>query len=590
MPNLRISTNTIRFFFKTRTVYGLIFLVLTGWSLLLSISDHWTGDRIQHDVLEYYSYLPATFICKDISLKNPCEGRYWTFHTPNGRRAFRMTMGMSISYLPFFTIAHFIAPVFHEKQDGYSDPYQKMILFSSLFYAVLGLVFTFKALKIFFSERIAFITSLLLFFSTNLLNYSSIDAGTAHAFLFGMGAVFIYLVIKWHECVTFSRTIAIGLVLGLMTLTRPTSVLFAVLFLLYNITTKKEFIEKISFLFKNYMHLLVMGLSVFIIISPQLMYWKYVTGNWVYYSYTGQTFFWKHPHIIDGLFSFRKGWFIYTPILFIAWWGIFYIQKKVSQLFLPLVVFFSIFCYVTFSWWCWWYGGSFGQRSLVDTYGLMAFPLAGIISYASHKKVVKIFFVFACFFFVALNFFQSWQYSTGLLHYDAMTKDAYLKVFSKTTDTWDYYHALWEPDYLRAYQGKSEKFEPEELYGSKIAIKPYNLKFLSLRNLDTLAADTFEDSNLQHFTVVKVDANHVAIQASNNKFISVDKNKYNGLYAQCDTVCESAKFRIVFLNENYIALISSDNKYFRINYDTNLLIADSDSLSPESRWRVYFKN
>lgn len=574
---------------KIRITYGLVFLILLGWSIMLSSTDHWSVDRIQSDVINYYAYLPATFICKDITLKNSCCDKFWFETAPNGGKVIKGAIGMSIAYFPFFMIGHFAAPLFHETQDGYSDPYQKMILLASLLYALLGLIFTFKSLKIFFSERVAFISSSLLFLSTNLLYYSTLEPGMPHTFLFGLCSVFIYLVIKWHEHVSYIRAGLIGIILGFMILIRPTSILFFLLFVLYNIKTKKDILEKISFLFKNFSHLIVIGICVFIMYMPQLAYWKYITGQWIYYSYGNETFFWKNPHIVEGLFGFRKGWFIYTPAMFLACIGIFYLRKYVRPLFLPVLVFLPLFCYIMFSWWAWWYGGSFGQRTFVDTYGLMAFPLAGIVAQVSQKKIIK-YILSLCFaFLIVLNFFQSWQKTKGLIHWDSMTRTAYFMEFGTTKQNPEYYHSLWTPDYYRASQGKSEYFELDEFYNSNIAITTYNLQFLSLCNGDTLAANTFVDRQLQHFTIQKIGDKLIALRAANNKYVGVDRNNQNRLYVKSDTVGDSEKFNVIFSKENYITLISSAKKYVRINYDTNFLVADSDILRPECRLRVYFE-
>ena len=62
MSMFKINRNSVKVFFKFRSTSALIFLAISGWILMLSISNNWTKDRIQYDVLEYYSYLPATFI------------------------------------------------------------------------------------------------------------------------------------------------------------------------------------------------------------------------------------------------------------------------------------------------------------------------------------------------------------------------------------------------------------------------------------------------------------------------------------------------------------------------------------------------
>lgn len=575
---------------RFRSVRLLVFTVLFSWVAFISICDSWPSDRIQNDVLEYYSYLPATFICHDIALENPCEGRYWPAIAPNGGRVFKMTMGMSMVYLPFFTVAHFIAPLFNEPQDGYSDPYQKMILLASLFYALLGLIYTFKSLQHFFSEQVSFITTMLIFFSTNLFYYSSIEPGMTHSFLFGLGSVFIYLTIKWNEQVTYRRTLLLGLLFGLMVLIRPTSILFFVFFLLYNVKSINTFNKRALFFLQNYLHILLIVCSAFLVLFPQLMYWKHVTGDWIYYSYGSETFFWTSPHILDGLFSFRKGWFTYTPIMLFAVLGVYYYRKVKSPFLLPLLIFLPLFIYVMLSWWCWWYGGSFGQRAFIDIYCIMAFPLASVVSHFLQKKVAAIVLSICFVLFSVLNIFQSWQYAKGVLHYDSMTKETYVKAFGEVKPSLDYYHALWEPDYNRAVKGKPEVFDKEEIFNTTIALKIWNLKYLSLRSDDILIADTFEKKYFQHFKIIKTGKNKGIIVAANNKYVGVGKHEGGCLTAVFDSIGKLEQFDVLFFENNYISLRSSENKYVRIDYETNLLFADSDSNTADCMLRVVFED
>ena len=56
---------------------------------------------------------------------------------------------------------------------------------------------------------------------------------------------------------------------------------------------------------------------------PQMIYWKEMTGRWLYFSYgSDERFFFGDPAIIKGLFSYRKGLFIYTPLLLFAFAGV----------------------------------------------------------------------------------------------------------------------------------------------------------------------------------------------------------------------------------------------------------------------------
>src|SRR6185436_10253555 len=115
----------------------------------------------------------------------------------------------------------------------------------------------------------------------------------------------------------------------------------------------------------------VLGILIFL---PQLFYWKHQTGSWFFNSYLNEHFYFNNPHVFYGLFSFRKGWLVYTPIMFFALAGLYTLFKTMKEFFYPVLILFLLYIYVAFSWWCWWYGGSYGQRALIDIYPFLAVP------------------------------------------------------------------------------------------------------------------------------------------------------------------------------------------------------------------------
>ena len=200
-----------------------------------------------------------------------------------------------------------------------------------------------------------------------------------------------------------------------------------------------------------------MIMVAFLVISPQLVYWKYSTGSWVYYSYGEEGFYFNHPHIIDGLFSYRKGWFIYTPLMLFFVIGFFFMRKRIPELLLPLSIFLLLNIYVVFSWWCWWYGGSFGARPMIDSYGLLALPFATLLEKViSRKKWQKIMASVFLLFFIYMNLFQTRQYRTSMIHWDSMTKQAYWKVFFREQWPENYENLISPPDYAKALKGEKE--------------------------------------------------------------------------------------------------------------------------------------
>src|SRR4030042_6076388 len=67
---------------------------------------------IAWDVISYYSYLPATFIYHDVTLKfidkeKPYpEVLFWPNRTAENQYVIKMSLGMSYLYAPFFFLAH----------------------------------------------------------------------------------------------------------------------------------------------------------------------------------------------------------------------------------------------------------------------------------------------------------------------------------------------------------------------------------------------------------------------------------------------------------------------------------------------------
>ena len=162
-----------------------------------------------------------------------------------------------------------------------------------------------------------------------------------------------------------------------------------------------------------------------------MLYWKAASGKFLYYSYDGG-FDFLHPNILRGLFSLRKGWLVYTPVMTLALLGIPLMWNRYRELFWVCAVYIVVTIYVTFSWTSWWYGGSFGQRPMVETYALLLFPLGVFfrsVSTMTHAKRLLYVFVAFCIF---LNCFQTWQFLQGFWSGEGPNNYMYEIMFLKT--------------------------------------------------------------------------------------------------------------------------------------------------------------
>ncbi len=364
---------------------------------------------------------------------------------------------MSFMYLPFFYGAHWYAYWFGYDTGGYSLPYQVALLFSALFYFIIGLNFLRKALEKFFDTFIVALVIMLTVFGTNLFYYATIAGAMSHVYSFSLLCVFIYYTIMWYERQSIKNSLLLGLVLGLITIIRPNNIIMGLIFVLYGITSFKDIALRFRFFLKNYSKILIMIVCIVALCVPQFIYWKVVTGGWFYYSYLDEHFYFSRPQFINGLFSFRKGWFVYTPIMMFALVGLLLSYKRLKPFFTAAIIFILIDLWIAFAWWCWWYGGSFGQRSLIDIYGVMAIGLAVFLAYIWKQKLwIKYPVVLLVLMLTFLNVFNTIQYKYGCLHYDSMTKEAYYENFGHMEPYRKYWDLLQCPDYENAKKGLPE--------------------------------------------------------------------------------------------------------------------------------------
>jgi len=441
----------------------IVFFAITNFSHQL-----WKIDKgpirgvIKWDVISYYAFLPATFIYHDIGLdflndedfNN--DNKFWYQLSSDGNKLIITTMGMSYLYAPFFFTAHLVAPAFGEDRSGFNSCYQFFLLFSALFYVWLGFLFMRKILNRFFPDIVAAITIILIGLGTNLYNYATYEAPMSHAYNFCLITGFIFLIIRWYDDQKIGYAILIGLLYGLITLIRPTNVMVIILLLLWGVSSPGDFRKRFLFLVNKAPQIFLMFIAFILPWLPQFFYWKYVTGNIFYNSYeqVGSAFYFDSPHILDMLLSYRKGWFIYTPVMLVACTGIIFLYRDLRESFLSISLYFLAMVYLLSSWWSWWYGGSFGLRAMIDLYGVMAIPLAVVIDRTLKLKLILRYSLLAIpGFLIFLNIYQTWQYQEGYIHYYGMNKETYWLTFLKGTDIPGYWTKLSIPDFDLARKG-----------------------------------------------------------------------------------------------------------------------------------------
>lgn len=414
---------------------------------------------IKDDVHYYYVYVPSVIVYHDYRLgrvynKLPgyVRNELWLpNHKETGRAYSKMSMGLALIYAPFTVFAHYVlVPVMNWEPDGYSPPYKLGLLMSAMVFLLLGLWHLRKILLQHYSETVTGLTLAIVVLGTNLSWYSTTEATMSHVYSFALIIIFYRLLQGWLITPSIRTTLLTGFVFGLLVLVRPTNLMFLVLFF-----TTSDFGDRIRFLFRNFARILLMLAMFLVVWAPQFAFWKYVSGDWFFYTYDKESFFWNNPQIISSLFSFRKGWLLYTPLMALSIIGLPILWKQNKTLFIQVVSVCILLIYINSSWWCWWFGGSYGNRAYIDGYGIFALSIGAFLKSAGEWKIrlFKITGLMLIVFLILLNIFQTWQYRMGFMHYCAMTEKSYILNFLKTKNSKDYEGNLVMPDHQAGLYG-----------------------------------------------------------------------------------------------------------------------------------------
>ncbi|HEY0977641.1 MAG TPA: hypothetical protein VGE21_09235 [Flavobacteriales bacterium] len=407
-----------------------------------------TPNELSWDVFGYYLYLPATFVhgdplLTDIGWVRQVMEQYHTTETlyqlstaPDDRTPmYFFLMGMALCYLPFFLLGHGLAWVTGAPMDGFSMPYQMSMAMGALVYTAIGLWQLRAVLRRFFDDRLVAVILLLLVLATNLLHFASAKNLETANFLFCMMSVLLGATVRWHEARRRSDLFLIAASIALITLIKPSEIVCGLVPLFWGVHDSDSFRAKWRMLIGAWKDLLPAVLLGLLILLPQLLYWYTFTGHFIHDSYKnpGVGLDLTSPHILDVLFSFRKGWLIYTPIMVLALLGFVPLYKQRPGVFWPIVLYATTAFYIISSWSEWWYGASYSVRPMITLYPLLSIPFGMALQKGLQGKgVLRGGFVGVLVLLVVHNLFQLWQFRSWIIHPYRTTKDYYFAVFGRT--------------------------------------------------------------------------------------------------------------------------------------------------------------
>ncbi len=393
-------------------VYAVLFLITKN------PTNEW--DRvIVSDGKGYYAYLTALFIYHDTDYG--FIDQYETDYYPASRNLYKdyrydtgngivnkYFPGPAILWLPFFGVGHAAAFLLGYETDGYSLPYQMSIALAAFFYFWLALLILRKTLRFYSNDESAIVWSLLsVGLATNLVYYTVNAGSQVHVYNFFLVNGFIYSILeacKRGKTVYFASA---AFMLGMLIISRPQNglIVFALPFLC---GSKESFLHFFRKLFTDIKTLLLSASAIAVPLLVPLTYWYIKTGHFLVYSYGSESYDLTKPQLLTFLFSFEKGWLLYTPLAAFAAFGFVYLFRKSKWQFYSLATFLFFVVYFLSSWWIWHYTSYISQRVMIDFYAFIAILIIFIFGWFKSRRQKIILQVILCGF-IALNLMQHFQ-------------------------------------------------------------------------------------------------------------------------------------------------------------------------------------
>jgi len=560
-------------------VYVLLFFVVKN-------PNHPHDRVIISDGKGYYGYLTAAFIYQDFSYSfvEDYEAKYYPNH-PSIFKEFRYQYkgqtvnkgfpGLAFLLMPFFLLAHLLALIFGLPADGYSLIYQYLMGFAALFYFWLGLRYTRKLMHSFgFDEKTTAVVLLLIAFATNIIYYTLKEGMMTHVYNFGLIAASLFYLKNYMETRKTRSLVISALLFGWIVSVRPTNGLIILLvpFIAGSSGAFRFFVAEI---FKDKKSLLKVILAGFTFPFITMLIWYLHSGYWLVWSYGEEGFNFLEPNFFKILFSFNRGWFIYTPLAMISMAGLIWLSRNQRFRFWWLAAFWVIFVYVASSWWVWTYTSNFGLRTFIDTYALIALMLGYTWLLIRQNRVLKSLAKVVGIALILLNSLQFYQHYTFVFPPGQTTFEVYRESFFRLTPKPKVYYPEgyiasrhifyndFEEDYgWLNYESVTDERSYEGKYSSKTGISGiYSIGLW--QNIDTC------------FTT---DYSRVRVSS----WIFSDKKVSSGvLVIQLEKEGEKVFYQPFFMRE-----FSRKNRWAYME----VAIAVPDSVKDADHLRVYFHN
>ncbi|MBY0277769.1 hypothetical protein K2Z84_20740 [Candidatus Binatia bacterium] len=361
----------------------------SGLILLVSMRSGGSSALIVGDGKAYYAWARSALVDHDLDFGNDYRLLYppdplpdeAEARTPIGRVPNKYPVGLALVEAPGVLLADLLAHVVPgATADGASWPYQVVVAGWLVALELLGVLLLFRAMvRLGAAPTWAAASSAVLLAGTNLIHYVAKEPAMAHGAGIALFGIALYVAAGWPDRwsgVGLAGRLLFGALLGLLVLVRNSNVVLLPL-LGWAAVRKRGVSTAVA--------PIVASCALILLLQPLSLYLLW--GDLRLHTYPSEGFTADRFGVWNTLFSTRHGLFVYHP-----WYLVLVVLNCLALSRGPRTIAalalssFAGLVVINGTWWCWWFGASFGNRAFVESLAPMTVGASLFVSRSRNPR------------------------------------------------------------------------------------------------------------------------------------------------------------------------------------------------------------
>lgn len=369
--------------------------------LTLPLVNPW----VRGDGVGYYAYLRSALIDHDLNFENDYLAGNKSFvmgrvdaqghllrelYTKTGHVENHFSVGPAILWAPVLVTVHLTVVLLdrfgaHIPADGYSRPYVVAMGLTTAFYGFLSLLLVFRMARKYFEQQWVFLATIGIWLASSLPVYMYFNPSWSHGFSAFAVALFLWYWDRTRPQRTLGQWAVLGLLAGLMGNVYYPNVfllIFPGLEIVHLLRARRGGSNPaIMSIGKLASCSAVFGAAFAASLLPTFVTRQIIYGNLFETGYPAiRTWNWTSPALWSVLFSSDHGLWSWTPILFLAVIGLFFLAQRDALLGAGSILTFLVYYYFIASCPFWDGFSSYGNRYFLSLTPLFILGLAALFS------------------------------------------------------------------------------------------------------------------------------------------------------------------------------------------------------------------